>query len=246
MHRRPRSLLQIQPKSNYLYLLPPKANALPLRDARTPMKHKVSAVTIDEAVLGFDARPPPSQLQSAWPLDRRKDALLRPDVVAPLSTDYLVWPSPIQPNEPTSTSRGPVQSLWDRVERLEAELVARPVTGKCWIVAVALVWQSVSSKEDADWRDRSAPVKAPRDWLQWRHLGYDVADQFLTTGMVWFRAGEAIDRIRARWASRINQHHLFSRCEDALAFRQYSDSRSPEHAPHFVYRLALARATRAP
>ena len=68
-------------------------------------------------------------------------------------------------------------------------------------------------------------------------LGYDVADRFLTSGVLWFRPGEDPEALRAKWGPHLNKRRLFSWLESATRFRDYGNERAPEHAPHFVYKL---------
>ena len=81
------------------------------------------ARSVEQRVLGYDARETWDTGKTGWPEPRRREYLLRPDVAKPLSTDTSVWPSifatpsgpdpdtPYQLEAPAWT--GPVQWLWD-------------------------------------------------------------------------------------------------------------------------------------
>lgn len=185
--------------------------------------------------LGFDARPAPSELKDRWPSARKREALLRLDVPVPLSVDYLIWPSAWDLGDKTLGWRGPIQGLWDNMAALEGRLESMP--GRWWIIAVALDWRSVPPDERAEWQERVTGIKVGAEVNDWKPLGYDVADRFLTSSALWFRPGENVQTLRTEWSQRLNKHHLFSKFDPALQFRELSNLRVPEHAPHFVYRL---------
>ncbi len=70
----------------------------------------------------------------------------------------------------------------------------------------------------------------------WALLGYDVCDTWATSGLAncGYHADE-VAALRPIWAPRLNEHHLFSKLEDAHAFRELTDARVTEHPPFFVY-----------
>lgn len=189
----------------------------------------------EELFLGFDARRPPSEIRAQWPLSRRRKALLRLDVTAPVSVDYLVWPSAWPLDFTILDWRGPVQGLWDNEARLKSRLASVP--GRWWVVAVVLEWWSVPLDAAEDWRQRTTELEDGTEWRRWKPIGYDVADRFLTSGMLWFRPGEDPEALRTEWGHHLTKRHLFSQRESAARFQDFSNKRAPEHAPYFVYRL---------
>jgi hypothetical protein len=197
----------------------------------------IDAVQKELLLLGFDARLAPAELNDLWPFRRKREALLRLDVRGPLSVDYLVWPTTRPLDDQTLGWRGPVQVLWDDINSLEIHLESAP--GRWWIVAAALELRSVPPAEQTEWRKRVTGMKAGPEWKNWKRLGYDVADRFLTSSTLWFRPGESAEALRSEWGPHLNEHHLFSRFEAALEFRDRSNIRAPEHAPHYVYELFL-------
>ena len=67
-------------------------------------------------------------------------------------------------------------------------------------------------------------------------LGYDVADLALISGLTnCGYAPDIVETMRARWAPRLNAHHLFTTATDAATFKSATDVRVPEHAPFYVY-----------
>jgi hypothetical protein len=79
------------------------------------------------------------------------------------------------------------------------------------------------------------PDRIPEDSVM---LGYDVADAGFWSGLsnCGYTQSE-LERLRPEWSMRINDFGLLRSESDALAFKNISDQRVPEHAPFWVYRL---------
>lgn len=205
---------------------------------------------VEEALLGFDAREGFLEPGGLWSPERRGDFLLREDVQKPLSVDTAVWPSLFGEGLPDSERtrlgldamslpgwRGPNQGLWDSLPRMRSAL--GPLAAEAH-ETVAISWVSADgfSKPLASfgpYREKMEPEAIRTDWTL---LGFDVADAGLISGLSncgYTRA--EIAGLRAAWASTLNAHHLFDDVEKALAFREMTDRRVPEHAPFFVYAL---------
>lgn len=212
---------------------------------------------VEGALLGFDAREMFLDLATAWPEQRRREYLLRGDVVRPKSVDTAVWPSVFGdgltqeaiarlglPCVSLPEWRGPNGGLWDDLGRLHHALDG--MTG--WshrIVAVAWVSADGFSKHGpsgAPYREKTAPASLGKEW---KLLGYDVADAYLTSGLSnsgYARAEHG--SLCLRWAQHLNEHHLFAEVGSALEFAILADARIPEHAPFLVYALSELGATR--
>jgi hypothetical protein len=201
----------------------------------SPDQRMPQAPHVQDLLLGFDARMEPSSLKHRWAPAEQQALLLREDVAVPLSVDYLIWPSAWSLEAQDPKWRGPIQGLWDNVDRLTDCLVA--TRGCWWIVAIVLEWVSVPEDERVAWKKRAENIQAPADCGAWNVLGYDVADRFLTSSSLGRRPVENFDSFRAQWRPYLNEHHLFGSVDCAMRFRDISDMRVPEHAPHFVYRL---------
>lgn len=197
---------------------------------------------LSSAVLGFDARLTGAD-RPAWDAGRRALYLLRTDVGAPLSTDRIVWPSlfdtPGAPAAPAWTGANAL--VWDDLDRLRGFVAARWAPRVPSHVVVAVTWVSDRGFEEAGatgpYRE---PTKPPATSAAWALLGFDVADGSLLSGLMnCGYSADTVEALRARWAPRLNERHLFGSIEDALAFREMTDHRVPEHAPFFVYGLYL-------
>ena len=149
----------------------------------------------------------------------------------PLSVDALVWPSVFGGLTDLGWT-GPVQALWDDLERMDRKLQALPTTPR-WRIAVAWVPES-------DARGGAGPPipETTPDVLGdgWSILGFDVADGMHISGLSncgYEPSEKAI--FRRDWAGALNEHHLFESPVTARAFRDATEARVPEHAPFFVY-----------
>lgn len=194
-------------------------------------------------ILGFDARERWCPRERLWPAERAARFLLR-DTEKPLSTDVMVWPSVFEDPQldllgmddlslgsagaSAPAFRGFVQDLWQDLDALERALT--PVTaGRYDVIAVSV---------DGEWHPSTPPcVPADLD-AQWLHLGFDVSDSWLLSGLSnCGYAQEEIDAMRAQWGPRLNAHHLFDDRLDASAFATLCGERVREHAPFHVYGL---------
>jgi hypothetical protein len=195
-------------------------------------------------MLGFDARPMRADLCEAWPLDRRSQCLIRIDIGHPLSVDSEVWPSvfDVHPELSRPGWRGPVQELWDDLKRLEAHIdnARRSVALPLWVIAVGVIPNSGGRDGVSRWRNRTGEIRPDSVQPAWAFLGFDVADEWLESGLTnrVFRPDvEDPEMLRGRWAPCLNEYHLFPLFEAAEEFVKFSDARSPEHAPFYVYGL---------
>jgi hypothetical protein len=73
----------------------------------------------------------------------------------------------------------------------------------------------------------------------WPFLGYDVADQYLTSALTNLRA--ARERLRRSVGPRLNEHGLLSTRQDALDLEGQSDELFPAYQPFCVYGLYRIR-----
>ena len=193
-----------------------------------------------EVILGFQLRVDRGRIPP-WSSERRVKYLLIEAVSAPLSVDTAVWPISAD------------QTLQSRIlEDYSAEPCSAPNGLSVYRLRVAL--ELLSRSEGSDPIAITAP-KAAADNLKtlhktedagytvadlsargWRRLGYDVADRWLTSGLM--NCGYMVSEKHAlatRYGALINDHHLFREAPDAVAFGGQCDARVPEHAPFFAY-----------
>jgi hypothetical protein len=199
----------------------------------------------NELLIGFDVREQWQSPAIAWDRERRRRFLFREDCPRPLSVDTAVWGSIFDTNEhlerPSWT--GPVQFLWDDVERLQAFLSAEWADAwqPCSLMAVTLVPESCTSDELETWTERACGIKTPMMALPAQHMGYDIADRYLLSGLsnCGFLANEDADREKQLWSPALSELHLFEDLDHALAFQEFAALRTQEHAPFFVFSLKM-------
>jgi hypothetical protein len=205
---------------------------------------------IQEHILGFDAR----ELWldgDRWWSDERKSRYLLRQVMKPLSTDVLVWPSVfgdgLPPSERTRLDldglappdwRGANQSLWDDLARMQSQLTALGPAVRGPYHLVAVTWHSREGSVASSVGPYPEPTNPMERSPGWRFLGYDISDGSLLSGLS--NCGytdEDRGHHRARWGPHLNEHHLFNDLGHAFDFRRACDLRVPEHAPFFVFGL---------
>lgn len=188
-------------------------------------------------LLGFDAREAGGG--GDWDAKRRGEYLFRPDVARPCSIDQRVWRPVVEVLD--SPSR-----FWDDLARLQEVVRERPE--RPWIVALEVLLSTCSPEEAAAVEPfllvgspgRFNPVDG-----RWELLGYDVADLggsisgLMNCGFL--PGHEDVEALRAAWGPRLNSRHLFDEVTDAVAFKDFSNQRVPEHRPFFVNGLWLLR-----
>jgi hypothetical protein len=200
----------------------------------------------NELLLGFDAREMWLDVAEYWPEERKRHFLLRQDIIKPLSTDILVWPSVFDVEQMLHRPQwtGPIQELWDNLATLQTYLdtawSARTLPH--WIIAVTLQ-EEVCEREDLqEWYARvSDIIPALRD-PAWALLGYDVSDKWLLSGLSDCGTTETeMQILRQTYASDLNEHHLFDAIKPAVDFMHVSDERVRAHAPFFVFGIWLIK-----
>lgn len=200
--------------------------------------------SIEERLLGFDAREMQVEPDSDWAEGRRAAYLLRTDVDKPLSTDVLVWPSvlDVDGNVESATSVNEIFHLWNSLFHLKEYLRAsEDVTRKpFWIIGITLLWSVLSEQEQELWAPRLPVTSPPARDENWSFLGYDVSDLALLSGLS--NCGydaEKLLSLKERWGPQLNRFHLFTEERQSMEFKLMNDDRVPEHAPFFVYVLYL-------
>lgn len=193
----------------------------------------------NDLLLGFDAREMWLDLKEDWPEGDRLRFFLRQDVIKHLSVDTMIWDSVFQIDTSLSKPKwiGPIQSLWDNLPTLQTHVYqneAKPY----WIIAVTLRSDLCDSEELEIWKLRAVHIHPAIPDETWELLGYDVADEWLLSGLTncgFDEMTEDVEAIRKKYISTLNAYHLFDTLEPAVEFMALSDERVPEHAPFFVF-----------
>ena len=180
---------------------------------------------------GADIREHPSRPDDAWTQERRDAFQLRPDVTRPLSLDPNVWSGARDPAGQAAPTPLPWVSVEDVLERFESR--ARPRDAVVIVIGVV----AEGPGEEAALRNRTGVEVELSARPDWRFVGFDVADGTVSGLTNCGYDADEVGVLRAVWASRLNEHGLFSDVADALSFRRLTDERVPEHAPFFVYGL---------
>jgi hypothetical protein len=187
--------------------------------------------------LGFDVRQPLGDCDATqWTRERREQFLIRPEVLCPLSVDRSVWPQPWEP----SNEAGPLH-LWGSVSQILNTLpeVISGEPGSPIVIEIAVIalehmyqhWKNVFEGTLHPELDRAMGIR-------FRDCGYDVADQFLLSGLSNCMLNpEELENLRKSWKTSINSHGLFAGPEDAVRYSSTCDSLVPEHAPFCAYRV---------
>lgn len=179
----------------------------------------------EEVVLGYDVRVAPEQAARAWDEARRAQFLLRVDAPCPLSVDEAVWPRPGAP----PPGDGLLEVLTPRFATLED---ARAAAESDDVVIAITAWRGPGEPELP-----AGPAEPVHPDPAWERLGWDVADGVFPSALSNCGYGAEAETWRARWADRLDAHHLLSTLPDAFAFRDASQRRVPEHAPMSVLGL---------
>lgn len=210
-----------------------------------------------EELIGFDARLRSDlYLPLEWSAERRSSFLLEPAVEWPLSVDQWVWPSVFVDVAASRVRRDPLAhlqiapdlsdyrqqaiGLWTSACAMKAAMAAADAMGRAVCIAIEVLTEK-GLERDPDWRDRLGGIAPPVPaGVNWYRAGFDVADIGYVSGLSncgWIAEEEV--PLKRRWAPLLNEHGLFSDLGVALDFRAEMDERAPEHAPFFVYRIAL-------
>lgn len=210
---------------------------------------------IDE-LLGFDIRlKSECYLNRVWDRERRFKYLLNPQTPWPLSVDIMVWPSMFRYTSTqagsghisldklieveTINTRHDALSIWPSLREMDKCFDSQK-SAKLSGVKIAIILH-VDKKEfnKEHWRAVLSPALSINDIPDsWNLVGYDIADQDLTSGLS--NCGYSVVELAAlrnEWKNRINEYGLFDSFEDALSFRDLTAKRVPSHSPFYVYSI---------
>lgn len=198
-----------------------------------------------EILLGFQLRVA-SKSEEQWNSDRRKLYLLREEVTLSLSVHRNVWPSCENEKLLSSLFIDYSADFCSAPNGLsvynlkESSIVDKPSRyNDAFLIGITVVDEPINTARE---------LKVNRDILDipysieqllrlgWICLGYDVADQWLTSGLMncGYESKEKVLLVN-RFAHLLNEFHLFNSVDVAIEFSVDCNERVPEHAPFIVY-----------
>jgi len=203
---------------------------------RRPLLAMKYPTPTNSLTLGFDIRQPLGNCDvSQWTRERREQFLIRPEILCPLSVDSSVWPRAWE-----TSNEGPMH-LWGSVSQIlttfPAEISSEPSSPIVIEIAVIAAehmyrhWKNILEGTLHPELDRALGITL-------QDYGYDVADQFLLSGLSnCMLKPEELEKLRKPWKTSINSYGLFAGSEDAVRYSSICDSLIPEHAPFCAYRI---------
>jgi hypothetical protein len=177
----------------------------------------------------------------------RDEFLLRPDLKCVCSIDQHIWPSLFvfypQQRMVHQSAEGLIPAVlaygsgfWTNLDYMcETLLQSNRIGVKLAIELLAPSEITAKGFPSTLLSLQPEPNRLPEGSVL---LGYDVADAGLWSGLS--NCGyteDELNQIRPEWSKKINDLGLLESEEDAVAFKEISDKRVPEHAPFWVYRL---------
>jgi hypothetical protein len=209
-------------------------------------------------LLGFDVRLDQSlYVTELWTAEERAAFLFREEIDWPLSVDWHVWPSYFLHSSvfrakvdirPCVAERAIVVDrddgrylglhLWANLETMVAcYREQKHDTAPGVVIAVRL--EHARSVPHQQLGAVLYPPVSPNAVADgWSFLGYDVADEFMTSALV---SGALLPEhrpgLRNSVRPRLNDYGLFSNRRDALEFEAAAHQLSPEFRPFCVYGL---------
>lgn len=192
----------------------------------------------NEAILGFELKVPHEEQLRGWDAARRGKYLLREGILRPLSVDEAVWPrlkDKLLSSMIFSDPEEPQNGLNLNFIKDSIPTIPKHAATLLGITAPASDAESLRTRHKIE-PSSSKFVDLPTRGFN--HLGYDVADAWLTSGLM--NCGLSPDakiELAGRFLRAINQHGLFSSFEEAAEFRLECDQRIPSHAPFIVFGL---------
>jgi hypothetical protein len=185
-------------------------------------------------LLGFDAREDELEgRKTPVPFHVREVFLLRPEIELPYSVDGHVWPSVWGMNDgPQIEENG----LWLNLDGLRRSL--KEQGRRAILIAVELLIPPNMTAPGFPYSLIDSTPDPPTVSEDGICLGFDVADSGFWSGLSNCGYSEdAREKLRPEWQSKINDFGLLRTEQDALMFRDLTDTRVPDHGPFWVYKL---------
>lgn len=203
-------------------------------------------MAVKHTLLGFAARDSEVFIakDGASPIDAQY--LIRPDIQCPLSVDTAVWQSVFDKHKRfvQQPEMDYVRDVWANYTDLE-QAAASTFEDRCpplWFVAFASVWNDAHPSLGLQQTLQIRPETIGTNWI---FLGYDVADEGLTSGLtncVSLIRPHDFAAERLAFMNQINTFHLFHEYEHAAEYKSFADRWFESHAPFFVIGIWLIQA----
>lgn len=213
------------------------------------------AMSLPPQLLGFDVRLDGSLYSGEfWTRERRAAFLLNEGIDWPLSVDWHAWPSYFIDSASLS-DWGEIIPLYRKERVIVADLEELRYRGmRLWASLDSMLRFYGGNRRDstpgvviAVWLEHAQAVRYDHFEVvlypdvtpnavapQWSFLGFDVADQYLTSALA---SLHVYPPLRESFGSLLNEHGLFGSRERALEFEQAADQAFPAFRPFSVYGL---------
>lgn len=207
------------------------------------MKHGCIPTRTSSIVVGYDLRCEANSRLLHQP-DYVAQHLFRYDVARLYSVDNAIWPTQLKRTPAAAANfpefAGSIQDLWNNLDDLVrvGKLTKGEALKQCRIVAIELICENAN--QALEWSARTASVTPQTLDNNWQHLGFDVADAFLTSSLCNCGLGAKANAIKIqskRVSSLLNEYHLFVNALCASEFARISSHYIPEHSPFFVFSI---------
>ena len=199
---------------------------------------------MDDVLIGFDIRELWITTESEWDAKRKREYLLRSDIVKPLSADPMIWKSVFDLDSRLTRPPwvGPVQDHWDDCDallefyssRLESDS-ARPACA----IGISCSKAARDHHVDELLQQIVLPTNPLRPRTSWRFLGFDIVNRWLLSPL--FNGGSMSESLAESLAHRyghgLNSYHLFEGMSIACAYCDYCNEHPIDDPPLFVVEL---------
>lgn len=168
----------------------------------------------------------------SWTLERKKNFLIKPEILLPKSVDDNVW----QQYKPSSinTTIGLIpQSFWlEQSKMLKTTQYEKTNSNLVELTTYLHTFEDIPEEIIAmDYKPTTLPNHL-------NFIGYDIADEAPWSGLSNCQYSlDELNYCRQKFGSYLNQHGLFSDINIAQNFIDYTNSRVKEHAPFYLYSL---------
>jgi len=202
---------------------------------------------MEEILLGFHLRVPPGQVKHTgqWGARRRDIFLLNKHIRYPLSVDESVWPRCDCESiysllfQHYHDSQTVVNGLNVFSPKAESVLKQASSYSECFMTGITVIDDERNFAEKLISMHRIADNPYSVNSLQvtgWACLGFDVADEWLTSGLMNCSSErQEMRKLSERFAHHLNEFGLFSSEKIAEEFQHECEARFVSHAPFAVF-----------